>query len=174
MPYSYSRTKASKCSTTALWAELSCGSHLHSGRGLRVDWDCHRLLFCFRGKQRWELFGSAGRTPVPRCREIYGAAAPACRASVLCPSLDASSLFERAVFMGSFMLLQACGLAVYSSQNQKGLFVLMCFTWVWTQTRGLSGDWILYWKHRDLPGGSVAKTPCCQCKRRGFDPWLGN
>ena len=75
--------------------------------------------------------------------------------------------------MGSFMLLQACGLAVYSSQNQKGLFVLMCFTWAWTHSRGLSGDESCI-ENRDLPGGSVAKTPCSQCKGRGFDPWLGN
>ena len=24
-----------------------------------------------------------------------------------------------------------------------------------------------------IPGGSVVKEPACQCKRRGFDPWVG-
>ena len=24
-----------------------------------------------------------------------------------------------------------------------------------------------------LPGGPVAKNPCCQCRGPGFDPWLG-
>ena len=27
---------------------------------------------------------------------------------------------------------------------------------------------------RDFPGGPVAKTPCVQCRGRGFDPWWGN
>ena len=26
----------------------------------------------------------------------------------------------------------------------------------------------------DFPGGPVVKTPCCQCRGCGFDPWLGN
>ena len=27
---------------------------------------------------------------------------------------------------------------------------------------------------KDFPGGSVAKTPHSQCRRRGFNPWSGN
>ena len=27
---------------------------------------------------------------------------------------------------------------------------------------------------RNLPGGTVAKTPSFQCKGHGFDAWLGN
>ena len=27
---------------------------------------------------------------------------------------------------------------------------------------------------RDFPGGPVVKTPCFQCRGRGFDPWSGN
>ena len=27
---------------------------------------------------------------------------------------------------------------------------------------------------RDFPGGPVAKTPSCQCRGVGFDPWSGN
>ena len=26
----------------------------------------------------------------------------------------------------------------------------------------------------DFPGGSVAETPCSQCRGPGFDPWSGN
>ena len=25
----------------------------------------------------------------------------------------------------------------------------------------------------DFPGGAIGKKPPCQCKRRGFDPWVG-
>ena len=27
---------------------------------------------------------------------------------------------------------------------------------------------------RDFPGGPGVKTPCCQCRGHGFDPWWGN
>ena len=27
---------------------------------------------------------------------------------------------------------------------------------------------------RDFPGGPVAKTPSCQCRGPGFNPWSGN
>jgi len=27
---------------------------------------------------------------------------------------------------------------------------------------------------RDFPGGPVAKTPCSQCRRPGFNPYSGN
>ena len=26
----------------------------------------------------------------------------------------------------------------------------------------------------DFPGGPIVKTPCCQCRGSGFNPWLGN
>ena len=29
-------------------------------------------------------------------------------------------------------------------------------------------------KLRDFPGGPVAKMPCSQWRRPGFDPWSGN
>ena len=30
------------------------------------------------------------------------------------------------------------------------------------------------WWGRDFPGGPVVKTPHFQCRRHGFDSWLGN
>ena len=29
-------------------------------------------------------------------------------------------------------------------------------------------------RSKDFPGGPMVKTPCSQCKRPEFDPWLGN
>ena len=31
----------------------------------------------------------------------------------------------------------------------------------------------LGWGTKGFPGGSAGKEPICQCRRRGFDPWVG-
>lgn len=132
------------------------------------------LLFCFRGKQRVRLFGSAGRTPVPRCREIYGVAAPRLQSISAVPQLRCTLSSLKGLFFGE---LYACNKPVVWPfillRTRKG-FCAHVFHLGLDSDKGLSGDRILYWKHRDLPGGSVAKTPCCQCKETWFDPWLGN
>lgn len=145
------------CSEIKLWKLL------HSGRGLRVAWDFHRLLFCFQGKAV-KLFGSLGRNPCTSVSGDLAVAAPACRASVLCPAqMPHPSL--KGLFYGELYASSSLWFGRLFFSEPERAFVLMCFTWAWTQTRALSGDRILYWKHRDLPGGSVAKTPCCQCKK---------
>ena len=44
--------------------------------------------------------------------------------------------------------------------------------------KSLSVPWSFIWKSNfkkyHLSGGPVAKTPCSQCRRPGFHPWLGN
>lgn len=59
------------------------------------------------------------------------------------PSLKGfSCLFLQGVLC--FFKPLVCGKALYSSQNQKGPFVLMRFTWAWAQARGLSHACVLY------------------------------
>ena len=43
-----------------------------------------------------------------------------------------------------------------------------------TLHRELYAHFTLIPHYGDLPGGPVAKTPCSQCSRFGFNPWLGN
>ena len=52
---------------------------------------------------------------------------------------------------------------VHAPEKGRGIFVL-----------GFLGKGaISFLSPQDFPGGSVAKTPCSQCRGPGFNPWSG-
>ena len=92
------------------------------------------------------------------------------------------SLAAVATGWGLGWALLALGCVPFTSQNNR-LFWQFVWSFLDSQLVYLGGRntilaliYLFFKKYSlgDFPGGTVAKTPCSQCRGPGFDPWPGN